>query len=146
MWNEINNENDLNDFLNMLYFFHDSCIKELKYTSGAYVEETLAMYPVNDVRKLNLLIQRQFEDNSVIEMEFSRLKYMKLLPADDNYTCEILDATMILKSDCIYWCDCGGLTEEDIDKYNGTVICAEKVRWRPVENCLGEKEVYGLRL
>lgn len=145
MWNEINNENDLNDFLNMLYFFHDSCIKELKYISGAYVNERLSMYPVNDIRKLYILIQRQFAENSVIELEFSELKYLKLVPADSNHTCEILDATMIIKDDCIYWCDCGGLSEADLDKYNGTVICASKVRWRSVEKCLGEDEVYNSR-
>ncbi len=42
MWNEITNEEDLQSFMKCMYFFHDSCIKELKYISGAYVDENLS--------------------------------------------------------------------------------------------------------
>ncbi|NLU24615.1 MAG: hypothetical protein GXW99_07910 [Clostridiales bacterium] len=142
MWNEINNDDDLNCFMQTHFAFHDSCIKELKYVSGAYVKENLSMHPVNDQRILKIIIQRQFENHSVIEMEFTGLKYMKLFPNDENYTCEILDATMILKGDCIFWCDCGGLSEDSLENYKGTMICASKVRWRAVNEYIGSKEVY----
>ena len=142
MWNEIISENDLNGFMKMHYGFHDSCIKELKYISGAYVKDNLSMYPVNDQRILKIIIQRQFENPSVIEMEFTGLKRLNLLPTDENYTCEILDTTMILNKDCIYWCDCGGLSEDDLESYEGTLICASKVRWRAVDEYIGQKEVY----
>lgn len=39
MWNDIANENDLKNFMDAMYGFHDSCIKEIKYISGAYVNE-----------------------------------------------------------------------------------------------------------
>lgn len=142
MWKEINNDYDLENFMNKIYFFHDSCIKEMKYLSGAYVNEELGMYPVNDRRILKIILQRQFADISMIEMEFEGLKCLKLFPADDRYTCEILDSTMILKDDCVYWCDCGGLSEADLDNYSGTMICASKFRWRSIENCMGQKEFY----
>ena len=100
------------------------------------------MLPVNSQRILNMIIQRQFENPSVVEMQFVGLKYLKLFPNDENYTCEILDATMILKEDCIYWCDCGGLSEKDIESYTGTTICASKVRWRAVDEFIGAKEIY----
>lgn len=100
------------------------------------------MHPVNDCRILKVIIQRQFQDNSMIEMEFLGLKYLQLLPCDDKYTCEILDSTMILKDDQIYWCDCGGVSEMDLDNYDGTMICASKLRWRPVDRCMGQKEFY----
>lgn len=141
MWNEIVDEKTLVDFMEKIDFFHDSCIKQLKYLSDAYVNDDLSMYPVNDCRILNVIIQRQFEKNSTIEMEFKGLKYLKLFPEDEQYTCEILDATMILKDGCIYWCDCGGLSEEDIRDYKGTVICASKMRWRSIDNCMGGSEV-----
>ena len=124
MWNEINNDEDLNHFMEMQYAFHDSCIKELKYISGAYVHENLSMHPINDQRVLKIIIQRQFKNPSAIELEFVGLKYLKMSPNDENYTCEIIDATMILKEDCIYWCDCGGLSEADMESYTGTTICA----------------------
>jgi hypothetical protein len=144
MWTEINNEKDLASFMDMHYGFHDSCLKELKYISGAYVNEDLSMHPINDQRILKIIIQRQFMNPSVVEVEFMGLKYLKLYPYNENFTCEILDATMILKDDCIYWCDCGGLTEDDLDSYKGTTICASKARWRAADEFISSKEVYGL--
>ena len=137
MWNEIVCKKDLDSFMNIMCGFHDSCVKEIKYISGAYVNEKLSMSPVNSQRVLCVIIQRQFGDPSAIE-----IKYLKLFPNGENYTCEILDASMIIKEDCIYWCDCGGLSEKDIESYTGTTICASKVRWRAADEYIGEQEVY----
>lgn len=142
MWNEINNYKDLNSFMDMNYGFHDSCVKELKYISGAYVNEDLSMHPINDQRLLKIIIQRQFKNPSAIELEFIGLKYIRMFPNEEDYTSEILDATMILKKDCIYWCDCGGLSEADLESYKGTIICASKARWRVADEYIGSKEVY----
>ena len=49
---------------------------------------------------------------------------------------------MIFKEDCIYWCDCGGLSVKDIESYTGTTICASKVRWRAVDEYIGPNEIY----
>lgn len=142
MWNEIKDDKELLEFMEEIGYFHDSCIKELKYLSGAYVDAELSMYPVNDCRVLSVIVQRQFEDISMIEMEFEGLRYLKLFPVDDNYTCEILDSTMILKDDSIYWCDCGEVSETDLDNYEGTLICASKLRWRSIDGCMGQKEFF----
>lgn len=142
MWKKINTEKELKDFLENVKFFHDSCIKELKYVSGAYVSEDLSMYPVNKLRSLRLIIQCQFEECPMIEMEFVGLKQLQLFPEDENYTCEILDATMFFKDSCIYWCGCGDMVMEDIDNYSGTLICASKFQWRKINGCMGEEEFY----
>lgn len=142
MWHEIRDNNDLIHFMTDICSFHDSCIKEIKYSSGAYVNDHLSMHPINDRRLLKVIIQRQFKDISMIEMEFEGLKYLKLFPADDKYTCEISDSTMFIKNGCIYWCDCGGLTEPDLESYTGTMICASNLRWRSIEKCMGDKEFY----
>ena len=34
------------------------------------------------------------------------------------------------------------VTEADLDDYEGTLICASKLRWRSVESPLGDKEFY----
>ena len=86
MWNDIANENDLKNFMDAMYGFHDSCIKEIKYISGAYVNEKLSMSPVNSQRILSVIIQRQFEDLSAIEMQFAGLKYLNLFPNIESYT------------------------------------------------------------
>lgn len=142
MWNSINTKEDLEMFLQQVRWFHDSCIKEMKYLSGAYVDENRNMYPVNDCRVLRVIIQRQYEELPMIEMEFSGLKILKLYPGDDQFTCEILDSTMILDKDSVYWCDMGGLSEEALDNYMGTMICASSFRWRPVVDHMGKEEFY----
>ena len=142
MWEIIHTNNEILKFMENVCYFHDSCIKEISYISGAYVGENLSMHPLNDRRVLRVIIQRQYEKNSMIEMEFQGLKHLKLFPVDESYTCEILDSTMIMKDGNIYWCDCGNVSESDIDDYTGTLICASGFRWRSVENHMGEKPFY----
>ena len=142
MWEIISSNDDILKFMENICCFHDSCIKEITYVSGAYVNENLSMHPVNDRRVLRVVIQRQYEKNSMIEMEFQGLKHLKLFPVDESYTCEILDSTMIIKDGSIYWCDCGSLSGDDLYDYTGTLICASNLRWRSIENCMGEKEFY----
>lgn len=144
MWNEIADICGLADFMNTFSSFHDSCIKEIKYLSGAYVDKKLDMYPVNDRRVLNIIIQRQFEDYPMIEMEFLGLKFLKLFPIDEQYTSEIIEATMVYKNDLIYWYDSGELSEEELDKYEGTIICASGFRWRSLEGHMDQKTLYSL--
>ena len=59
MWNKIVDDKTLINLLEEVGFFHDACLTELRYISGAYVDEDLAMYPINDKRKVNVFIQRQ---------------------------------------------------------------------------------------
>ena len=113
MWNELNDENDVEFFLELVNSFHDSCIKEISYVSGAYVDKDLSMNPINNQRVLNIIIQRQFDINSVMEMQFSDLKYLKLFPIESDYTCEILGCSMLVENGLIYWCDVDNLTEID---------------------------------
>ena len=142
MWEIIHTNTEILKFMESICYFHDSCIKEISYISGAYVGENLSMHPLNDRRILRVVIQRQYEKNSMIEMEFQGLKYLKLSPVDESYTCEILDSKMIMKDGSFYWCDCGNVLESDLDDYAGTLICASGFRWRSIENHMGKKEFY----
>ena len=54
MWNQIKNNDDIAKFMGKLAYFHDSCLKELKYVSGAYIEEHY-MQPINKKRTLNII-------------------------------------------------------------------------------------------
>ena len=127
MWNEIINNKTLKEFNEKLSYFHDSCIKEIHYLSGAYVDERLDMYPINDCR---------------IEMEFQDLKYLKLFPTDPHYTCEILDSTILLKDDSIIWCDCANGKDIKAENDAKVLICAAKLRWRSISGCMGNKEFF----
>lgn len=66
MWNKVSTQVELDDFIAKFLGFHDSCIKEIKYTSGAFVNENLSMHPLNDKRKLTVIIERQFDDYPII--------------------------------------------------------------------------------
>ena len=141
IWNGIHTEEDLNKFLETYGGFHDCCLKELRYVSGAYVEEDLGMSPVNNQRKLYLLLQRQNEKFPVLELEFSKLIKLNLQPTDENYTCEILDVSMFWEDGKIYWGDSNWFQTER-EQYEGTWLCAKQVRWRILENALGNQELY----
>jgi hypothetical protein len=137
MWKELRTQHEIDNFMKEIIGFHDSCIKEIKYSSGAYVETNLSMSPVNTKRTLTVLIQRQFEDISALELE-----YIRMYPVNPDYTCEILDASFFIKDDLIYWCDNGDVKEDDIHNYKGTVICSKKVRWRNASELIGKRDFY----
>lgn len=145
MWHEINNEDEMKAFLNSIYCFHDSCLKELHYESGAFVCDNLDMLPINSKRCLKVIFQRQFEENSALELEFYELEYMNLCPVSDKYTCEILEADLFFHNGKVFWTDDIIRNYEELDKYEGTIICASKMRWRTLENSLGEKTLFQIK-
>ena len=128
MWHEIFCESELTSFLRFVNHFHDSCIREIRYVSGAYCEGSY-MYPRNNLRVLTVIIQLPRVD---IEMEFSGLKSLRLFPIDPNYTCEILDANVYIKDGFVYWCDSSALDPNCSNNDWGTIICARKLRWRKI--------------
>ena len=133
MWNEIQDEQALEEFAALAEHFHDGCVKELRYISGAYVDANLNMYPLNDRRALRMAIQCQSREHPVIELEFAGLKTLSLSPVGTDYTCEIAEAVMRMEDGCFYWSDGGD-----------TTVCAEKMRWRMLgEDRLGDQEIYG---
>ena len=145
MWNEITNQNELERFVELFSNFHDSCIKEFKYTSGAFVDKNLIMYPINDKRNFNIIFQRQFSNPSVVEMEFMGLLKLNMFPANENYTCEIFEATMLLCDDCIYWYDSKKISIDEINDYKGNLICSSKIRWRVADEYIGQQDVFAIK-
>lgn len=138
MWNKIKNENDIIDFMNYVHNFHDSCVKEIKYCSGAYVDADLSMQAINHVRSLNIIIQSQYEDIKTIELMFNGLKNLILSPVDENYTCEILNSVLKIKDNYIYWADDD---IENLDLFNdqGIFVCAESLKWRLIDDAVSKK-------
>jgi len=49
---------------------------------------------------------------------------------------------MLVKDNLIYWCDSGDVQEDQLLNYWGTLVCAEKVRWRRVDEFLGEGDIF----
>ena len=130
MWERINNNEQLESFLQRITYFHDSCMKSFSFVSGAYVNSQLAMYPVNDKRVLSMIFQRQFEDITSFEVEFYGLRSFNYVPASPLYTCEIESANMYFKDGLIYFEHDSFLKSDETGQFIMNSVCAEGLRWR----------------
>lgn len=144
-WNEIKTREDIDAFMDKMGGFHDGCLKELRFESGAYVGENLAMMPINTKRNVYVILQRQYKDPSAIEMLFADVEWLNLRPAGERYTCEIFGAHMCIEDDLIVWFDCADFKDSYRELYDKDVtwIKAHKVFWRAADEYLGEPPVYG---
>ena len=134
MWHNVITQEDINDLLKQTDWFHDSCIKEMAYLSGAYVTDALDMYPVNDLRELRVLILRQKEDFPAIELVFQDVLFFYVSPNNPDYTSEILEARIFIKNDRIFWTNADSPVVLNEDENGGVLICAKKLLWRIVDH------------
>ena len=145
-WKELNSQQQIDEFMENMDYFHDGCIKELRFVSGAYVNVDLSMMPVNTCRTVYLVIQRQYEDPSAVEIRFEGVEWLSLKPANEKYTCEIFGAHMCIEGDMIVWFDSDNFKESytELYKEDVTLVKAHKVYWREADELLGEEPVYGI--
>lgn len=139
---EIKQDSDIEKLMEEFNWFHDSCIKELQYYSGGYVEEGGAMYPLNTIRCVKIIFQSQAAHTRVIEMKFEKIKKLNLVPRDEEYDCIIYEASLEKIDGLFYWSEWKDFNEEDLKKEVGTWISSQKVSWRPLKNAFGSKQVY----
>ena len=144
MWNEIKTQQDTLAFMRIMHSFHDSCLKELQYISGAFIEKDLSMHPVNDRRVLRVIFQRQFQDNTVVLLEFEGVNRLILNPIDEKYTCEIQQASLLYKNGSFIWCDEQITDETDFCDFSGILISASKLRWRTI-NYIETRDYYQIK-
>lgn len=130
-WNNIKTKDDIYKLMNVFGNFHDSCIKEIHYVSGAYVNENLEMNSINKRRNVTVVFQRQLSNPSEIEVVFEKISKLNLAPVDERYDCIILDSFMDIFEGEIYWADSKSFDIHDIRDYDDfTWICSENVKWR----------------
>jgi hypothetical protein len=139
---QIESSEDIECLMKKLLRFHDSCIKEIRYISGGYVSEEKTMHPFNSKRIVYMLIQSQHSEIPVIELQFNLIDKLNLKPKFGDYDCVIYEASLIKKNDLFYWSERAGFDTQDADNDNITWISAKELSWRPLENALGERELY----
>lgn len=100
------------------------------------------MYLINLLRQLNIIFQSQGGVYPMIGMQFELVHKFNLQPRSCEYDCIIYDSTLKCINGLFYWSEWGDFKLEDIDKTNGTWIAAEKVKWRPIDNLISDKEIY----
>lgn len=96
---EINTNSDIELLMNEFGWFHDSCIKEMVYISGGYVEENGAMYPFDSVKCVIIVFQSQDAKYRTIEVKFEGVEQMNLVPKQDDYDNIIYEASLIKTMD-----------------------------------------------
>lgn len=144
-WFEIKNKEDIEHLMSEYGGFHDGCLKELRYISGEYVGKDLRMYPLNSLRNLYVIFQRQWENPSTIEMLFEELECLTLKPVGEDYTGDIFGAYMTIENNCLVWFDSDDFKDDYKELYeysDVTWIKARRVKWRVAEECIGNAEIY----
>ena len=58
-YTQIKDNKDIEELMDSFGWFHDSCIKELEYYSGSYVDSNRCMYPFNSSRCVRMVFQSQ---------------------------------------------------------------------------------------
>ena len=142
-WKVIKDENDIKYLMDFFDEFHDSCIKEIKYISGAYVGDNRGMCPFNEIADLSIIFQTQFKGVPTIEIVFKKIDKFNLRPENaENYTCELFGASLEKIGDFYFWAnEPGGFDPEDYSD-EVTWVSAKEVQWRTLDNALGEEEIY----
>ena len=108
-WMEVKTQSDANALLKAFGHFHDSCIREAHLATGYWVSSNLHMTcPTGLDNKIRLLVQRQFKDPSAVELYFEKVTRFNLVPAPENCDAVILDATLLVQEEGIFWSVEGG--------------------------------------
>lgn len=128
-WTYVESLKDIDHLMEKAYGFHDSVLKSLCYTSGAYVDADKCMYPEASLRQLILHFDSQWCDS--FELVFEGLTALNLRPSGDNEMEDIYSATLLIRDEAIFFCDEGG--HEWSEEYEGTWVTSYGLRWRFIE-------------
>ena len=139
---EINTTYDMNTLMNDFGRFHDSCIKEIVYISGGFVNEKGAMNPFDSLKSVIIVFQSQDAKYQNIEIKFDGVVQMNLVPKPDDYDNIIYEASLIRENELYYWAEWGDFRITDSNNYTGTWISAKKISWRALEQPVGNRPIY----
>ena len=124
-WKEIVSPEDIRWLLDEYGCFRDACLKEAWYYSGHYVSDELRMSCGNKTC-IRMIFHRQYKGPAVLEMKFSGVTRMNLIPPQDRYICNIFGATLTKDEDLFYWAETEEWNIEDEDNQT-TWVAAWKV-------------------
>ena len=126
MWNNICTQEDINRVIKSFDNFHDSCIKEIRYISGLYVDDNLCMNSTKN--SIDILFNSQNVSNNNLIIRFIDVLEFNINKRN-GYIHEIYDISMFIKNDCIYWADSEEFTLECL---SGNWICSRQAMWKLV--------------
>lgn len=143
-WNEVESHADIDHLMEVFGHFHDGCLREAHIWTETSVGSDLNMACAFDLdTRVRLLVQRQYDAPSAIELLFEEVIELHVHPSPPNYDSIIFDATMLLDGGIFYWADSGGWLRADANRNEATWIAARKVSWRDASDWMGEELRYG---
>ncbi len=114
-WSYILTQADADDFMQKFEGFHDSTLDKISYSDNFKTTSANAIF-----------------DNSgwfgIAELCFEGVQMLKIIPATENYSNELLCASLIVENECIFWADT--IMEKPDLTYEGTIIKALSLKWR----------------
>lgn len=116
-WNYILTQRDADAFMEQFAGFHDSTLEKVTYRES---EECAAVNAVFDNRCWF----------GVAELCFEGVQLLKILPAPENYSREIFEASLIVADESVFWAD--SAMESPDCAYEGSIIKALSLKWRKI--------------
>ena len=142
-WKEIKTQADADALMEAFGDFHDACLKEAHLWTDHWVSSDLSMACNGDLdNRVRLLIQRQFQKPSAIELLFEEVTRFNLVPTPENYDSIIFAATLLVQDGTMYWSSDGGWRPDKLNRDESTWLSAKRLRWREVP-WMGEELRYG---
>ena len=114
-WNYVLTQEDADAFMKVFAGFHDSTIEKINYTEA------------DGTSTANIVF-----DNSgwfgAVELCFEAIQMLKIIPATENYSRELYEASLIVEKESVFWAD--SYMEHPNDSYEGSIIKALNLKWR----------------
>ena len=143
-WNAVNSSNDIHDLMESFGGFHDTCLVDVFYRSGAHVTKDNAMvFEPSSEYVLFMTFHSQWYKES-LELCFTGVRRCNIVGFQNNYFCEILDCYLAFHTDLvsgrddplIVWADFAGFSpcrnaqESVLHEPATTYVIAEQLKWR----------------
>ncbi len=146
-WKLIQTQKDIDELMEYFYGFHDTCINSISYVSGNKVNEDKSMiFGMIEDYKLNIVFDSQWKNQ--IELCFTGVRRMHLVGLEDNYSNEILGASISFyknilpsrfnaPSKVIVWSDDSYFDIKNVDNSltepSITYVIAHELKWRKID-------------
>ena len=98
--------------------FHDSTLEKTVYTETDEAATVLLTF-----------------DNSgwfgIAELCFEGIRVLRIVPAPENYSRELTEASLIVENESVFWAD--AYMEQADETYSGSMVKALCLKWRRVQ-------------
>ena len=143
-WNAIHSKRDIQNLLEAYGGFHDACLVDVFYRSGARVTDQNAMvFGPSDDHVMFMTFHSQWHKEP-LELCFTGVKRCNIVGFQSNYSSEILDCYLAFHTDLItghddpliVWADYAGFSPYSdsesafLSEPATTYVVAEKMKWR----------------